>query len=119
MAVAAPALLIWLGTLVMSVVEPKPEFGGYVHEWSRDIRCIIFVLSAGIAFKCSVMHLQEHQRRFKSTGLSSNPSFSARMFHRCRFVKALLILLIIPQMTAIASSFFIYEQTLGACDLGL
>jgi hypothetical protein len=119
MAVAAPACLIWLGTLVMSVLEPKPEFGGYVHQWSRDIRFIIFILSVGIGFKCSAIHLQEHDRRFKSIELLSNPSLSTRLFHRSRFVKALLILLIIPTITASASSWFIYEQTLGGCDLGL
>jgi len=47
MVVAAPAFLILLGALLMSVVEPKPEYSGYRIEWSRFISFFIYEQTFG------------------------------------------------------------------------
>lgn len=99
LAVVTPVCLVWLGCLAMSVVEPKPELGGYGCEWSHVIRAIVFVLSVCLAILCSALHRHEQLR---GQG-AQRPAFK-------QILPVALILLIIPYATLLAGNMFIREH---------
>ncbi|MBX9722617.1 MAG: hypothetical protein K2X81_14560 [Candidatus Obscuribacterales bacterium] len=96
-AVVAPVLLVLAGVLLLSMLEPTPEFGGYAEDWARKIRGAILVLSVGIGFLGARVHLRKNSNQMSS-------------HHK---IQALLILLVIPAMTTVLGSFLIYENRLG------
>jgi hypothetical protein len=102
--VVAPVLLVFAGVLLLSMLEPTPEFGGYAEDWARKIRCAISVLSVAIGLLGAKLH-----SRINATQMGGP-------HHK---IQALLILLVIPAMTTVLGSFLIYENRLGGGIDGL
>jgi hypothetical protein len=109
-AVLLPMAFILLGIGAMWVLEPVPEFGGYVHQWSRTVRSIISVLLIVVAFQSARIH---RQARCNSANSSQAGKSAVYDSDECRSVESVAIALLVFFVWSIVSTLLIFENSYG------
>jgi type IV secretory pathway VirB2 component (pilin) len=107
-AIILPMVLILLGVLAMSVLEPVPEFGGYAQEWSRKVRGVISVVLVVIAFKCARIHNHaQGSSRFWLGKVATGDSGVQRL------AQSIVLAFLVYSAANIVSALLIYENHYG------